>query len=82
MPSIRASARVSLNGWEPVRSTPPGEAAQGSPPAPAEAPARSPFMTAPMPLMASTADAFTRQFYGPGKVPQQRIFPARKGGPA
>jgi hypothetical protein len=41
--------------------------------------ARSPFMLASMPLMASTADAFSRQFYGQGNVPSQRILPAKKG---
>jgi hypothetical protein len=33
-----------------------------------------------MPLMASTADAFARQFYSQGNLPQTRILPTRKGG--
>jgi hypothetical protein len=36
-------------------------------------------MLASMPLMASTADAFQRQFYGGAKVPSYRTMPAKKG---
>jgi hypothetical protein len=39
---------------------------------------RSPLMHAAMPLMASTADAFVRQFYSTGNLPQNRILPAKK----
>jgi hypothetical protein len=38
-------------------------------------------MLAPMPLMASTGDAFVRQFYSPSNLPQQRILPASSKGP-
>ena len=37
-------------------------------------------MLASMPLMASTSDAFPKQFNTPGSTPQTRILPARKGG--
>jgi hypothetical protein len=36
-------------------------------------------MLASMPLMATTADAFQRQFYGGANVPTYRILPAKKG---
>jgi hypothetical protein len=36
-------------------------------------------MTASMPLMASTGDAFARQFYAENGLPSQRILPAKKG---
>jgi hypothetical protein len=34
-------------------------------------------MTASMPLMATTGDAFVRQFYTNNGLPQQRILPAK-----
>lgn len=79
MPSIRASVTSSLKGWQPTPATPAASPAQSTPPPDQTAPGRSPFMLASMPLMASTADAFTRQFYSPSNLPQQRILPARKG---
>jgi hypothetical protein len=36
-------------------------------------------MLASMPLMATTADAFQRQFYGGSKVPTYRTLPVKKG---
>jgi hypothetical protein len=36
-------------------------------------------MVASMPLMASTGDAFQRQFYSTQNIPAQRILPAGKG---
>jgi hypothetical protein len=78
MPSIRQSATVNTAGWEPVAQTP--NTAPDTPVLPTPDPlARSPFMRSSMPLMASTADAFTRQFYGKGSIPQQRILPAKRG---
>jgi hypothetical protein len=42
---------------------------------------RSALMLASMPLMAATGDAFQRQFYGGGNLPQHRILPVTaKGG--
>ena len=73
-----------MRGWQPA-----GLAAGAEPkPAPSPSPppmlpealTRSPFMHASMPLMASTADAFARQFYSPAKLPQQRMMPTAKGG--
>ena len=38
-------------------------------------------MLGSMPLMAATGDAFARQFYGGGNLPQHRILPVNaKGG--
>jgi hypothetical protein len=78
MPSIRQSARPNISGWTQVQNpvsggakTPPGAA-----PDPQK---RSAFMAASMPLMASTGDAFARQFYANNGLPQQRILPAKKG---
>jgi hypothetical protein len=76
MPSVRQSTRPNLQDWKPVTPTPP--------PADRTAPfidptARSSYMIASMPLMASTGDAFQRQFYSDGSVPQQRILPAKRG---
>lgn len=79
MPSIKASARVNLRGWQPAPNNP-----SPTPPAlpsytTAAIPSRSPYMRASMPLMASTSDSFTRQFYSASNVPQQRILPTGNG---
>lgn len=79
MPSVKASSSVNLKGWTQVQNQPSGGQEQATP-APHESNlARSPFMHASMPLMATTADAFVRQFYSPSNLPQQRILPAKKG---
>jgi hypothetical protein len=79
MPSIRASARVDLRGWQTAQTTP-VPASQSRPiSTPSETVSRSPYMLSSMPLMASTSDAFTRQFYSVQNLPQQRILPAKKG---
>lgn len=74
MPSNRASMNPNMDGWQRVDTTPA--------PAPADTQAnplqRSALMHASMPLMASTADAFARQFYGAGNLPQYRTLPAKK----
>jgi hypothetical protein len=81
MPSIRSSARPNTGGWTQAQT--PSAAAQNTAQAPPPDPfARNPFMTASMPLMASTGDAFARQFYTDSGLPQQRILPAKKGGGA
>jgi hypothetical protein len=36
-------------------------------------------MLSSMPLMASTGDAFAKQFYSNANTPSQRIMPAKKG---
>jgi hypothetical protein len=79
MPSIRTSARPNLKGWQPAQTTPSGEPQKHNPPPAPDPLARSPFMHASMPLMASTDDSLTRQFYGSSNLPQQRILPAKKG---
>jgi len=82
MPSIRQSAKVNLSNWKPTE-TPTQKGADTTPPPPPDStPGMSPMMLAPMPLMASTGDAFSRQFYGQGSTPQQRILPAKRGGGA
>ena len=77
MASLRQASRVNMQGYQPMRpqpvSQPPHIPAQNP------APTRHPNMLASMPLMASTADAFQRQFYGGAKVPTYRTLPAQKG---
>jgi len=80
MPSVRASARVNLRGWEQVKREPAEGATKPTPPPTQHPLTRSALMAAPMPLIASTSDAFIRQFYGAGNTPQTRIFPTGKGG--
>ena len=79
MPSIKASARPNLRGWQPAQNPPAGEPQKPVPPPAPNPLSRSPFMHASMPLMASTGDAFARQFYSSQNIPQQRILPAKKG---
>ena len=78
MPTIRQSAKVNTQGWEPApqATAAPSQTPATPPPAPN---GRSSIMLASMPLMASTGDAFTRQFYSPGNLPQIRTLPAKKG---
>jgi hypothetical protein len=81
MPSFKASSRPNTSDWRPVQNPP--AAAQKPSAAPQQDPlARSPYMQASMPLMASTGDAFARQFYVPNGLPSQRILPAKRGGGA
>ena len=75
MPPVRSSTRPDLSNWRPVQATP----VRANPPAEPDPTARSPFMQASMPLMASTGDAFARQFYAKNGLPQQRILPAKRG---
>lgn len=81
MPSIRQSARPDTRGWEQAQ-TPSVTDKKAAPPPDPDPLQRSAFMSASMPLMASTGDAFARQFYTPSGLPQQRILPAKKGGGA
>jgi hypothetical protein len=81
MPSIRQSARPNIDGWKQSQNLTSQATKRGSDPTP-DPQARSSFMSASMPLMASTGDAFARQFYTPNGLPQQRILPAKKGGGA
>lgn len=78
MPSVKQSARPDTKGWTPV-SSPFTGAVNATPPAQPDTTGRSPFMAASMPLMASTGDAFTRQFYSKTGLPSQRILPAKRG---
>lgn len=80
MPPIRASLAPDMRGWQSLAPGSPAGEQRGTVPPPPPPLARSPFMHASMPLMASTADAFARQFYSQGNLPQTRILPTRKGG--
>lgn len=76
MPTIKQSAKPNMKGWTKTPTKPP---AQAQTPVPQPPPERSAFMVASMPLMASTGDAFQRQFYSTQNIPAQRILPAGKG---
>ena len=82
MPSVKQSATVNLEGWKPVETPSMQEAQRPLPPPPSDSPNRSTFMLTSMPLMASTGDAFQRQFYSRANTPSQRILPAKRGGGA
>ena len=75
MATLRQAARVNMQGYQPVK--PQGTLQPQVPPS-HMAPTRHPNMLASMPLMATTADAFQRQFYGGSKVPTYRVLPAKK----
>jgi hypothetical protein len=76
MASLRQAARTNMQGYQPVR---PKGFSQPQIPPKVTAPTRHPNMLASMPLMATTADAFQRQFYGGSQVPTYRTLPAGKG---
>jgi hypothetical protein len=76
MASLRQAAQADMSGWGPV----PAQAPQAIPQTPPDPTAnRNPNMLAAMPLMASTNDALSRQFYGSAYLPSYRILPAKKG---
>ena len=77
MPTIRNSRRPSLRGWQQVQTPLPQVSVQPSAQPTEPKPARSPFMRASMPLIASTSDALAKQFYSPTGIPQNRILPAQ-----
>jgi hypothetical protein len=76
MASLRQAARVNMQGYQPM---PPPSNAAPQIPVFDRTPTRHPNMLASMPLMASTEDAFGRQFYGGSKVPTYRTLPVKKG---
>jgi hypothetical protein len=81
MPSLRQSRNVNPEGWQQTAPTPAPQAPARFPvPTLSDPTTRSPFMHAAMPLAASTADAFQRQFYGGPGIPTSRILPGRKVG--
>jgi len=79
MASLRQAANVNMQGYQPAPAQP--YSAPSRPPEPSTSD-RNPNMLASMPLMATTGDAFQRQFYGGTRVPSYRILPAKKGGGA
>jgi hypothetical protein len=82
MPPVKQSARPNLDGWRPAE-TPLQQEDNNQVNAPEPDPTeRSPYMLTSMPLMASTGDAFQRQFYSRASTPSQRILPAKRGGGA
>ena len=76
MASPKQASRVNMDGWKPAPAKP--SQPPPSPPEPSTS-KRNPNMLASMPLMATTGDAFQRQFYGGANVPSYRILPAKKG---
>lgn len=81
MATLRQASRANMDGWKPADAPAPATGQPSIPHRPA-VPPRSAMMLASMPLMASTGDAFQRQFYGGADVPSYRILPAKKGGGA
>lgn len=79
MPTLKQSRNVDLTQTIPL---PPQAPKTTTPPPLEDREARRPNMEAAMPLMASTGDAFQRQFYGAGSNPSYRILPLRKGATA
>lgn len=75
MPRIQVSTTPNLNGWTPRTVTPPPPTSVEMQPT-----QRSAFMHAAMPVLATTADSFVRQFYGQSSIPQVRILPAQRRG--
>jgi hypothetical protein len=76
MASPKQAANMNMQGWQQGPSSAPKQ--PPNPPEPSTS-LRHPNMLASMPLMASTGDAFQRQFYGGANVPTYRILPAKKG---
>lgn len=75
MPTLKQSSAVNMAGWQPV--APRAASSQPAKTAPSDpSTQRNPHMLASMPLVASTNDALTRQFYGGPNVPTFRILPA------
>lgn len=79
MPTLKQSSAVNMAGWRPVApqaaSSQPAKTAPAAPTDPRIV--RNPYMLASMPLMASTGDAFYRQFYGGPNIPTYRILPVQ-----
>ena len=80
MANLRQAAQANMKGYAPVQSTPQATLQRPALQHPGVTPGRNPTMLASMPVTASTADAFTRQFYGGTNVPTSRTLPAGKGG--
>jgi hypothetical protein len=76
MATLRQAARVNMQGYQPMQ---PQRTFTPQVPPSDTTPDRHPNMLASMPLMASTGDAFQRQFYGGSKVPTYRVLPVKKG---
>jgi hypothetical protein len=80
MTTMRQASTVNMAGWQPtttpvaVRPT----TAASAPDDPRTT--RNPRMLAAMPLMATSSDSLTRQFYGGSNLPTYRILPAKRGG--
>lgn len=81
MPTLTASSKVKMTGWQQAGATPQASDTQTPAPQPDPHTTRSAQMSASMPLMASTNDAL-HQFYSPQNIPQQRILPVPAKRPA
>jgi hypothetical protein len=77
MPTLKQAANYDMSGYKRVPEQAANKPPMTSHPATSS---RNPTMLASMPLMASTADAFQRQFYGGENVPTYRTLPAGNGG--
>lgn len=79
MTTLRQSSNPNMEGWQPVTPETQPITPQSAPDDPRTQ--RNPMMHAPMPVLASTSDALTRQFYGGPNLPTFRILPpSPKGG--
>jgi hypothetical protein len=81
MTTMRQASNINMAGWQPT-TTP---VATTTPKKPTSAPddprtRRNSQMLAAMPLMATSSDSLTRQFYGGSNLPTYRILPAKRGG--
>lgn len=73
MPSVQDSANIDTSRLSPVtNTTTPGPTSV----IPEASASMSAFMHCAMPLMASTYDSLSRQFYG-SRVPQTRLLPVQ-----
>jgi len=81
MPTLKQSSAVNMSGWQPVAPEAANRQSDKTAPAAPTDPriARDRNMLASMPLMASTGDAFYRQFYGGPNLPTFRILPVQGG---
>jgi hypothetical protein len=80
MPTLKQSSAVNMSGWQPIAPQAAASQTKTAPAAPTDPRiTRDPRMLASMPLMASTGDAFYRQFYGGPNLPTYRILPTKGG---
>lgn len=80
MPSLNASMNIDTAKLQPTAAGPTTPASNAVAPVEAATSNRSHFLDSSLPVLASGADVYTRQFYGrTGGLPQRRFFPAQVG---